>query len=539
MENTFKKALEQGEFVITCEMIPGRGAYEDTQTREFQTAKDIYAQGSVHAISITDNPGGNPAILADGVGIELLKEGIVPLVHFTCKDRSRNQMQSQLYAMERQGIQNILFMTGDYQASGFKGLPRPVFDLDPIHALQLAEAMNEGLEVPRSRTKATESPTHFFSGAVLNPFKYTEGELIPQYLKLERKILAGAQFIINQIGYDARKMQEALFYVQDRGYNIPLIANIFLLTKGAAKLMKKGAIAGCHVNDELIAVLEEESQAEDKGKAARCERAAKQIALAKGLGYAGVHIGGLNISTEIVSDILSRADELADSWESLVPEFKYGKEGGYYIYKPELDATGQPTGLNSHELADRSEVETRRKVYKRYRLSRIFHYWVLTYNKRGYRLLEKVMDWRERKKGMHRSHALEHLGKTMLYGCLDCGDCGLEPCMYSCPMTACPKCQRNGPCGGSQDGWCEVYIGERYCIYYMAYHRLKKYNELYRLSSYITPPNDWELFETSGWSNYTHLRDNTAKRIFVELGFEEMGTRPPEEKRQKKSYHEG
>lgn len=527
MENKFKQALESGEFVVTCEMIPGRGANEDAQIHEFEEAKAIYDLGRVHAVSITDNPSGNPALLADAVGIEFKNQGIVPLVHFTCKDRSRNQMQSQLYALERQGVQNILFMTGDYQNTGFNGLPRPVFDFDPIHAIQLAEAMNEGLEVKGPRATTTEKTTNFFAGAVVNPFKYTEGESIPQYLKLERKILAGAHFIISQIGYDARKMQELISYTKDRGYTTPMIANIFLASKGSAKLMKSGTIAGCYITDSFIEVLEQESLAEDKGKAARYERAAKQVALARGLGYAGVHIGGMNITAAIVEGILNRAEELYDNWEDLIEDFNFGEADGYYMYEPST----QTKGLSTNTLAPRTEVETRRKVYKRYRLSRFFHHWVLTQNKRGYKILEKVMDWRERKKGLHRSHVLEHMGKTVLYGCLDCGDCGLEPCIYSCPMTACPKCQRNGPCGGSKDGWCEVYLGERYCIHYMAYHRLKKYNELYKMSTFITPPNNWEFFETSGWSNYTHLRDNTSRRIPVELGFEEMGTREPNKER--------
>ncbi len=58
MENRFKNALESGEFVVTCEIIPGRGAHEDGQEKEFAEARRIYETGRVHAMSITDNPGG-------------------------------------------------------------------------------------------------------------------------------------------------------------------------------------------------------------------------------------------------------------------------------------------------------------------------------------------------------------------------------------------------------------------------------------------------------------------------------------------------
>ena len=519
MTNKFREAITNAEFAVTVEMIPGRGASEDAQADEFKAMEGIYATGRVHALSITDNPGGNPAILADQIARDFAKRDICALVHFTCKDKNRNQMQAQLYALEREGLQNLLIMSGDYPVSGFMGRAKPVFDLDPVQTLLLAQDMNEGLVVQGPHGASQEKPAHFFTGAVVNPFKYTEGEVFTQYLKLERKILAGAEFIITQLGYDARKMQELLGYVHQRGYTTPLIANVFILSKGAARLMQQGAIAGCYISDELMAALEAEFTAEDKGRAARLERAATQIALAKGMGFSGVHIGGFGLDAALITDILDRADELLGNWRALVGAMSFGKASGFYLYDAEVDALGASTGLNAPALAATLDKPTDGKVYKHYRLSRLLHYWVLTPGKRCFGLLSKRMDSKEHKKGINRSHSLEHLSKTAFYGCVDCGDCGLEACAYSCPMAECPKCQRNGPCGGSFDGgWCEVYPGERYCIHYMAYYRLKKYGELAKLASFATPPNNWDFNKTSGWSNFTHTRDNAAGRIRVSIG---------------------
>ncbi|MBR3181914.1 MAG: methylenetetrahydrofolate reductase C-terminal domain-containing protein [Eggerthellaceae bacterium] len=520
MGNRFRDALEQGEFVVTCEIIPGRGAREDGQEREFEEAKRMYETGRVHAMSITDNPGGNPALLADTLGKEFLDQGIVPLVHFTCKDRSRNQIIAQLYGLERQGLENILFMTGDYQATGWTGRARPVFDLDSVHVQMLASEMNAGLVVPGRKGDVVEKPTHFYNGGVVNPFKYLEGETIPQYLKMEKKIIAGAQFLITQLGYDARKMEELIRYRDERGFDTPIIGNVFLLTRGAAKLMQKGAIAGCYVSDELLATLEEEAKAEDKGKAARIERAAQMVAIYKGLGYAGVHIGGFGINADMLNTILDRAEELAPEWRECVKKVSFGKPGGYFVYEPEIGEDGQPTGLNVPVKSPKPEQARSRKVFEKWGISRFFHHWMLTLGKRGNKVLTSREDSLDRKKGVYRHHGLEHVGKSMLYGCMDCGDCGLEATLYTCPMTQCPKCQRNGPCGGTYDGWCEVFPGERYCIWYKAYHKAKKENEMERITSYITPPNHWELFNSSPWSAYTHRRDNCAGRIPVSLGLE-------------------
>ncbi|MDR3052771.1 MAG: methylenetetrahydrofolate reductase, partial [Coriobacteriales bacterium] len=184
MGNRLKDALESGEFVVTCEVIPGRGAWEKSQIAEFAEAERLFATGRVHAISVTDNPGGNPALLADTFAADFLAKGITPIVHVSCKDRNRNQLQSQLYAMERQGIENIFAMTGDYPVSGYGGRARPVFDLDPVQVLKMITAMNQGLVQRTPRGETRDQPCSFFAGAVVSPFKWTEAETITQYLKL-------------------------------------------------------------------------------------------------------------------------------------------------------------------------------------------------------------------------------------------------------------------------------------------------------------------------------------------------------------------
>ena len=73
------------------------------------------------------------------------------------------------------------------------------------------------------------------------------------------------------------------------------------------------------------------------------------------------------------------------------------------------------------------------------------------------------------------AHALEQVAKVPLFGCRDCGDCSLPEIAYVCPESQCAKNQRNGPCGGTRDGLCEVYDTE--CIWSQAYERLKAYGE--------------------------------------------------------------
>ncbi len=527
---SLQEAFESKEFIVTCECIPGRGSFEAPQESAFATARAIYKTGRVHAISLTDNPGGNPALLADALAAELKRETIETLIHFSAKDRNRNQILAQLYALERAGLYNILLMSGDYQQSGYRGVSRPVFDLDSVELVQLARSMNDGLEV-EARSKTTkEKCAHFFAGAVVNPFKYTQAETVMQYLKLEKKLQAGAHFIVSQLGYDARKMQELMRYLQTHGYETNVLANVFVTNKFVASLMKNGTIAGTHVSDKFFSLLNAESKLEDKGAAARIERAANQVALAKHFGYAGVHLGGFGVSEKEVCTILDRAAELDGSDKNCFLALDFGEESGFYLY-PNNDGErhgGSDDGEHEAEAAIQeiiSKIDNpaeqkaiKKQFFKNYRLSMFFHKLMLTPDKGLYPTLKKRMDKKEQKKGRDFKHKLEHAGKAFLYGCKDCGDCGLEACMFQCPMASCPKNQRNGPCGGSMDGFCEVHPHKKLCIWYIAYVRACKSGNFEQLETRLVPPNNWELLNSSAWSNYTHNRDNLANTQNISIG---------------------
>lgn len=57
--------------------------------------------------------------------------------------------------------------------------------------------------------------------------------------------------------------------------------------------------------------------------------------------------------------------------------------------------------------------------------------------------------------------------------CMACGDCILWRTASICPVTRCAKGLLNGPCGGSQDGRCEV-SRDIPCAWQEIYHGLKR-----------------------------------------------------------------
>ncbi len=77
-----------------------------------------------------------------------------------------------------------------------------------------------------------------------------------------------------------------------------------------------------------------------------------------------------------------------------------------------------------------------------------------------------------------------------------CGECILHLTGGICPVIRCPKSILNGPCGGSQNGKCE--IGKEVdCAWQLIYERLKTLGHLDMLKK-IMPPKDWSKSRDGG-----------------------------------------
>lgn len=80
--------------------------------------------------------------------------------------------------------------------------------------------------------------------------------------------------------------------------------------------------------------------------------------------------------------------------------------------------------------------------------------------------------------------------------CAGCGDCVLEWTGGYCPVARCAKKLLNGPCGGSQEGKCEV-DEDTDCVWQLIYDRLKQLNKLDNLIA-VREPKDWQTSTNAG-----------------------------------------
>jgi hypothetical protein len=84
--------------------------------------------------------------------------------------------------------------------------------------------------------------------------------------------------------------------------------------------------------------------------------------------------------------------------------------------------------------------------------------------------------------------------------CQGCGQCILSTTGGICPIARCAKRMLNGPCGGSENGKCEISIlvgRDVPCGWHLIFERLKTLGQLDRFC-YPSEDKDWTLSRDGG-----------------------------------------
>ncbi len=501
MLRVFHTALSDPDaFIVTLELVPGKESTGRSVDTVMGIARDAFADGRVTAVSITDNPGGNPSLSPDVIGYEIFKVGMDVIVHHTCRDANRVGMESRALQLAMMGMKTILALTGDYTGQGFGGQGAPVFDLDSVNLLLMLRLLSD-------RLAASGDPDGFVTGCAVSPFKRTEAETFAQYAKLCRKIAAGAEFVITQLGYDARKFAELMGVMDRMGVAVPAFGSVYLLTPKAARIMNRGDVPGAVVTDDLLARVEREWRNPEDGRRAAVERAARLGAVLKGLGYRGMHLGGVHRQFAPVGQILDRMAEIEGDWRSFLPDLDFHKAGDFYVFGETVPPVARTSVAFPRAPRELTMAET-----VRYRLLRAFHDRFFTFDAPAAPLFRRLCGWIDaHPAARHLADGAELAVKRRLLDCQHCGDCGISHLAFLCPESQCPKHTRNGACGGSRDGRCEV-DPERPCVWTRTYARLAAPGGagIDRMHRGCIPPRMWELNRTSSWLNFHLRRDHQS-----------------------------
>lgn len=488
-------------FAMLVELVPWAGPLSDAKAEKHLAMGRALAQDPrITGMTVTDNAGGHIKLSPLSLGRALVEMGATVVAHMSCRDRSRGALTTLAWDLASAGMTDILALSGDYPADGFGGMSRAVFDIDSVALLD----MLRGLSTER---------VEYFAGCAINPYKLLESELVPQLLKLAMKQRAGARFTITQVGWDVRATDELLRWMRLNDVTLPAISCVYILSAPVARYFHGGKVPGASMAASLFNLVEEAATGPDKGRGRFLEIAAMQVAVARGLGFKGVYLAGQRNAGEI-DTVLAMAETFGrDDWRELATQVHFPRPGSFRLFADGAAsgalATDAPSPSYAASLTPRARKTARRGVSLAYKAHRATHDLAFATDAplfgAGQAFYEKAARW----KVTRPLHVLEQVAKVPMFECRDCGDCSLPEIAYLCPESQCVKNQRNGPCGGTHDGECEV--PGKPCIWAKAYDRLKPYGE--ELTMLERPPTvgDNALRHTSAWANTFLGRDHAGR----------------------------
>ena len=267
-ESQLVRRLLNSEFALTAEITPPVAASAETLLDKALPLKDW-----VDAVNVTDGASARVSMSSLAAAAILAANGIEPVIQFTCRDRNRIALMSDLLGAAALGVHNILIITGDDPTAGDQPGAKAVFDLTSQELIDIAAIMTADGNLPAYNVKDGDgafvsrpiaAPPKFFLGAADTPTatadeKWSSG--------LHLKIGAGAQFIQTQLCYDMDVIRQYAKLLVDEGFTEKLfflIGNGPLVSAKSAIWMRDN-LWGVIIPDDIIERLEKADDAQAEG----------------------------------------------------------------------------------------------------------------------------------------------------------------------------------------------------------------------------------------------------------------------------------
>ncbi|XHX76609.1 MAG: methylenetetrahydrofolate reductase [Stenomitos frigidus ULC029] len=272
LTSTFRTAAQQGDFLITAEVMPPKGG---NPAHMIEMARSL--KGRVHSVNITD---GSRAVLrmsSLAASAILFREGIEPIYQVACRDRNAIGLQGDLMGAQALGIRNILALTGDPIKAGDHPQAKAVFELESVRLLQLIHKLNAGCDF--NDKPLTDGATEFFVGAAIDP---QCGSWSGLQRRFERKLAAGAEFFQSQLISDFDRLEKFMTQLAV-GCNKPVLAGIFLLKSAKNAQFINRCVPGVQIPDHIIDRLERAADPLQEGVLIAAEQVKQARQLCQGV----------------------------------------------------------------------------------------------------------------------------------------------------------------------------------------------------------------------------------------------------------------
>jgi methionine synthase I (cobalamin-dependent)/5,10-methylenetetrahydrofolate reductase len=254
-EKNILEMVKRGQVVIMTELDTPKTL--DLE-KYFAGAQALTDAGS-DVITLADNSLAILRVSNLAVGA-MMKErmGIDPLLHLSCRDRNLIGLQSELMGMSALGIHHVLPLTGDPAKSGDHPGASSVYDVSSIELIGIIKRMNEGVNYTGKSIKLT---ARFIIGCTFNP---NAKNMDAQVSRLERKLAAGAQYVMTQPVFETRLVEE--MHKRTKHVGVPIFTGVWPLLNGRQAEFLHNEVPGIVIPDHVRAEMAGKEGAEGRAQ---------------------------------------------------------------------------------------------------------------------------------------------------------------------------------------------------------------------------------------------------------------------------------
>jgi methionine synthase / methylenetetrahydrofolate reductase(NADPH) len=240
IETSLLSLMDKGQTVIVTELDPPKTLVLE---KYFAAARALIDAGS-DAITLADNSLAILRVSNLAIGAILKqRHNIMPLLHISCRDKNLIGLQSELMGIAALGIRHILPLTGDPAKFGDQPGASSVYDVNSIQLMEIISGLNKGYNFAGKNIKY---PTDFVMGCTFNP---NAKNLDAQVARLERKIAAGARYVMTQPVFDQALVKQ--MHARTKHLGVPILTGVWPLLHGRQTEFLHHEVPGIIIPDQV------------------------------------------------------------------------------------------------------------------------------------------------------------------------------------------------------------------------------------------------------------------------------------------------
>jgi homocysteine S-methyltransferase len=243
-EKSILDLIAEGKTVIVTELDPPK----TLPLEKFFAAAEALTRAGSDAITLADNSLAILRVSNFAVAAMLKQRGVTPLLHLSCRDSNVIGLQSELLGMAVMGMRHVLALTGDPAKGGDHPDATSVYDVNSVGLLEIIRRLNEGYTQAGTDLQARPD---LIAGCTFNP---NARNLDTQIQRLERKINAGARYVMTQPVFETRLVEETA--KRTAHFGVPILVGVWPLLNGRQACFLHNEVPGISIPDPIMGRME-------------------------------------------------------------------------------------------------------------------------------------------------------------------------------------------------------------------------------------------------------------------------------------------